>query len=78
MSNYFGPIDPYVLLPVAALGSMALVLLLNGIVMWGLAAGVLAGLLLAFDSWANRTDPILQRRRNPYHRTRPPYRYTRY
>ncbi|CAM3825504.1 hypothetical protein KIPE111705_26805 [Kibdelosporangium persicum] len=56
MSNFFGPIDPYVTLPAAALGSVAIVLLLNGVVLWGLVAAVLTGLLVAFDSWVNRRE----------------------
>lgn len=50
----FGPVDPYALLPTAALASVAVVLVLNGLVLGGLIVGLLAGVLVAFDSWANR------------------------
>ncbi|SMC68879.1 hypothetical protein [Kibdelosporangium aridum] len=52
----FGPIDPYALLPSVALASFGFVLLLNGVVLVGLVPLVLAGLIIAFDSWANRSE----------------------
>ncbi|MCE7004215.1 hypothetical protein LWC34_15420 [Kibdelosporangium philippinense] len=52
----FGPIDPYALLPTAAVASFALVLLLNGVVLFGLVLVVFAGLIVAFDSWVNRGE----------------------
>ena len=59
----FGPIDPYVVLPAAALLSLAVVLLAKGLVVWGLAAAAVAGVVVAFDSWANRGDRVVPSRR---------------
>ncbi|CAM3540708.1 hypothetical protein KIPE111705_13370 [Kibdelosporangium persicum] len=58
----FGPIDPWALLPTAALVSVAVVLFVNGVVLGGLIPAVLAVLIVAFDSWANRSERATQRR----------------
>nr|WP_042186816.1 hypothetical protein [Kibdelosporangium sp. MJ126-NF4]CEL17582.1 hypothetical protein [Kibdelosporangium sp. MJ126-NF4]CTQ91192.1 hypothetical protein [Kibdelosporangium sp. MJ126-NF4] len=70
MSDYFGPIDPYVVFPAGALASGAIVLLLNGAVLFSLLALVLAGLLVLFDSWVNRDERAPRRRPARYRHTR--------
>jgi hypothetical protein len=50
----FGPIDPYCVPAVASLAGVAVVLMLAGGLLFGVALGVLALLILAFDSWVNR------------------------
>lgn len=60
--RYFGRIDPYCWLAVLpALAVAALLIALNAVLV-GLGFAVFAGLLLVFDSWANRPEPRPERR----------------
>lgn len=66
----FGPIDPYVVPPVAALLGAATVVVLAGAVWLGLGICLLAGLLVVFDSWVNRGDRGTRHRVAPKRRSR--------
>ncbi|WP_162834298.1 hypothetical protein [Amycolatopsis circi] len=58
----FGRIDPYCWLAVLPGLAVAALLIAMNAVLVGLGCAVCAGLLLVFDSWANRPEPPPERR----------------
>jgi hypothetical protein len=57
----FGPVDPYCVPAAASLAGAAILLAVVGSVLFSLGMGVLALLLIVFDSWANRYDRLERR-----------------
>lgn len=64
----FGPIDPFCLPLVAALVGVAVVLVVAGAALVGVVVGLLAGLVVLFDSWVNRDSARRRRSQDPYSR----------
>ncbi|MBP2330686.1 hypothetical protein JOF56_011071 [Kibdelosporangium banguiense] len=58
----FGPIDPYCLLPVVPMAVIGVMLAIAVDVLAGIALIVVALLIVAVDSWANRRDARSYRR----------------
>ncbi len=61
----FGSVDPFCFLAVFPLLLVAAIVTVMGSIAAGLICVVLAGLVLPFDSWANRPDPPPPVRRRP-------------
>ncbi|GDY32512.1 hypothetical protein [Gandjariella thermophila] len=60
-----GRVDPFCWVAVASMLLLAVIVTAGGVPMLGIPLGVLALLVLGFDSWVNRDEPSPARWRSP-------------